>query len=73
MKTIADLPLEKRFVVTAIKESALRPKLLEMGIYAGKTVEVLFKAPFGDPIAVNIDGYVLSMRLDEARLIKVAD
>lgn len=73
MKTIADLPLEKRFVVTAIKESALRPKLLEMGIYAGKTVEVLFKAPFGDPIAVNIDGYVLSMRLDEARLIEVAD
>lgn len=44
-----------------------------MGIYAGKTVEVLFKAPFGDPIAVNIDGYVLSMRLDEARLIEVAD
>ncbi|MBP5983119.1 MAG: ferrous iron transport protein A [Fluviicola sp.] len=73
MKTIADLPLEKRSVVTAIKESALRPKLLEMGIYAGKTVEVLFKAPFGDPIAVNIDGYVLSMRLDEARLIEVAD
>jgi Fe2+ transport system protein FeoA len=73
MKTIADLPLEKRFVVTAIKESPLRPKLLEMGIYAGKTVEVLFKAPFGDPIAVNIDGYVLSMRLDEARLIEVAD
>lgn len=73
MKTIADLPLEKRSVVTAVKESALRPKLLEMGIYVGKTVEVLFKAPLGDPIAVNIDGYVLSMRLDEARLIEVAD
>jgi ferrous iron transport protein A len=73
MGTLADLPLEKRTIVTAIKESAIRPKLLEMGIYAGKSVEVLFKAPFGDPIAVNVDGYVLSMRLNEAQLIEVAD
>lgn len=73
MRTLADLPLEKRTIVTAIKESAIRPKLLEMGIYTGKSVEVLFKAPFGDPIAVNVDGYVLSMRLNEAQLIEVAD
>ena len=56
-----------------IKESALKPKLLEMGIYSGKHVEVLFRAPFGGPIAVNIEGYVLSMRLDEANLIEVSE
>jgi Fe2+ transport system protein FeoA len=44
-----------------------------MGLYSGKPVEVLFKAPFGDPIAVDVDGYVLSMRLDEAAYVEVAD
>jgi ferrous iron transport protein A len=73
MKTLAQLPIQRKSVVTLIKDSALKPKLLEMGIYVGKQVEVLFKAPFGDPIAVDIDGYVLSMRLDEARLIEVAE
>lgn len=73
MRTLADLPLRKKTVVLQIKESALKPKLLEMGLYTGKTVEVLFKAPFGDPIAVDVDGYVLSMRLDEANQIEIAD
>lgn len=73
MRTLADLPLRKKTVVLQIKESTLKPKLLEMGLYTGKTVEVLFKAPFGDPIAVDVDGYVLSMRLDEANQIEIAD
>lgn len=73
MRTLADLPLRKKTVVLQIKESALKPKLLEMGLYTGKTVEVLFRAPFGDPIAVDVDGYVLSMRLDEANQIEIAD
>lgn len=73
MKTLAQIPLEHAATVVAIKESALKPKLLEMGIYSGKHVEVLFRAPFGGPLAVNIDGYVLSMRVDEAELIEVAD
>jgi Fe2+ transport system protein FeoA len=42
-----------------------------MGLYQGQEVEVLFKAPFGDPIAVNINGYVLSLRLNEACLVEV--
>lgn len=73
MKTLAQLPIRQKSTVANITDSALKPKLLEMGLYAGKSVEILFKAPFGDPIAVDIDGYVLSMRLDEARLIQLND
>ncbi|MFY7990741.1 MAG: FeoA family protein [Fluviicola sp.] len=73
MKTLAQLPLHKRSLVVNIKEGALHTKLLEMGLYSGKPVEVLFKAPLGDPIAVDVDGYVLSMRLDEAAYVEVAD
>lgn len=43
-----------------------------MGFYEGKEVEMLYKAPLGDPIAVRVGDYVLSMRKNEAMLIEVA-
>ena len=52
-------------------DSSLKPKLMEMGLVVGKKWKVLFKAPFGDPIAIDLGGYVLSLRLDEAKLINV--
>ena len=58
-------------VVCAILESSLKVKLMEMGLVEGKKLEILYRAPFGDPIAVDIDGYVLSLRKDEAQLIEV--
>ncbi len=58
-------------VVRAILESSLKVKLMEMGLVEGKKLEILYRAPFGDPIAVDIDGYVLSLRRDEAQLIEV--
>lgn len=73
MKTLAQLPVQHTSTVAGIRECELRPKLLEMGLYSGKPVKVLFKAPFGDPIAVDVDGYVLSMRLDEAALVEIED
>ena len=59
--------------VSFIKDSELKPKLMEMGLIIGKELRVLFKAPFGDPIAIDVHGYVLSLRLDEAGLIEVED
>lgn len=57
--------------VSSVEPSALKVKLSEMGIITGRMLEVLYRAPFGDPIAVDVDGYVLSLRLDEADLIHV--
>jgi Fe2+ transport system protein FeoA len=37
----------------------------------GQSIKALFKAPFGDPIAFECNGNVLSMRKDEARFIEV--
>ncbi|WP_343747345.1 FeoA family protein [Fluviicola sp.] len=71
MKTLAQVPLHQKATISGIAESELKPKLLEMGLYAGKEVEILFRAPFGDPIAVDVSGYTLSMRLSEAALIQV--
>jgi ferrous iron transport protein A len=57
--------------VQKVENSDLKPKLMEMGIVKGQPIFVLFKAPFGDPIAIDVNGYILSLRLDEARLIAV--
>jgi len=70
------LPLSKiangeRAIVQEILASELKIKLMEMGLVSGKELRVLFRAPLGDPIAVDIDGYVLSLRTDEAALVLV--
>lgn len=58
-------------MVREISVSALKVKLMEMGIMEGKELRVLYRAPFGDPMAIDLGGYVLSLRNDEAELIQV--
>jgi Fe2+ transport system protein FeoA len=70
-QTLANTALGSKVKVNKLIASDISSKLLEMGLYQGQEVEVLFKAPFGDPIAVNINGYVLSLRLNEASLVEV--
>ena len=57
--------------VSNILPSEISSKLLEMGFYAGKEIEIIYKAPFGDPIAIQVGDYVLSMRKNEAQYIEV--
>lgn len=61
----------ERVIVHEVLVSELKIKLMEMGLVPGKALTVLFRAPLGDPIAVDIDGYVLSLRNDEAALVLV--
>lgn len=70
-RTLANIALGNKVKVNKLIVSDISSKLLEMGLYQGQEVEVLFKAPFGDPIAVNINGYILSLRLNEASLVEV--
>jgi len=59
--------------ISSIDESSITTKLVELGFMNGERVEVLFKAPFGDPIAVEINGSVLSLRKEEAALIHLKE
>jgi ferrous iron transport protein A len=69
--SLKKIPNGTRVVVREIIASALKVKLMEMGIMEGKEVKVLYRAPFGDPMAVDLGGYILSLRNDEAELIQV--
>ena len=46
-------------------------KMLEMGCIPGEKIEVMRIAPLGDPIAILVAGYLLSVRKDEAALMVV--
>lgn len=70
-KQLSELRTGQSGVVEGILSNEITAKLVEMGLYKGKRVRLLFRAPFGDPIAVDVDGYTLSLRKDEAAFISV--
>ena len=46
-------------------------KFMEMGCTPGEEVLMDSKAPLGDPIAIIVSGYKLSLRISEASLINI--
>lgn len=69
--SLADINPGKKVIVSGIEASHITTKLLELGFIAGTVIEVVFAAPFRDPIAIELNGSVISLRLDEASLIQV--
>lgn len=59
-------------VVAVTGETDLRRRLLEMGFCNGASVEVIRRAPMGDPIEFRIRGYCLSLRDEQARFVQIA-
>jgi ferrous iron transport protein A len=60
-------------IIAGFTDEQLAAKLLEMGFLPGTVVRFNFTAPFGDPVCVNISGYDLSLRLEEAATISILD
>ena len=48
-----------------------RPRLMEMGLLVGTSVELVRFAPLGDPVEIKIRGYHLTLRRHEADQILV--
>ena len=73
-QTLGDLrPGERATVKNVVaRNSRLTERLLAMGLVAGTVIEVICKAPFGDPIQIKARGYDLSLRQNEADQIQVA-
>jgi Fe2+ transport system protein FeoA len=49
----------------------LKRRLLEMGFCNGAAVEVVRRAPLGDPIEFKVRGYYLSLRSEQAKYVQV--
>ena len=52
-------------------EGALRQHFLDMGIVPGAELTVVKFAPMGDPMEIEIHGYELTLRLDDAQKIQI--
>ncbi len=70
--TLNDLkPGQEGTVVSIEKNGAIKKRIMDMGITPGVKIKVIKEAPLGDPIEVNIRGYELSLRKNEAKQIQI--
>jgi len=73
-KTLKDLKVGQTGKVIAVGgEGAMRRRLLDMGITPNTLITVRKVAPMGDPIELVLRGYVLSIRLDDAKKITISE
>jgi ferrous iron transport protein A len=56
-------------IVKEFTDLEMSVKLMEMGCLPGSEVTISNIAPLGDPIAINVAGYQLSLRKQEASTI----
>ena len=71
-KLLSELePGEKGMIVRVGGTGSIHQRLLDMGVVAGTSVEVVRAAPLGDPIEIKLKGYNLTLRKKEAANIEV--
>ena len=69
---LKELGIGESAVITEVGgEGALRQHFLDMGVIPGAEVTVVKYAPMGDPVELRIQGYELTLRLDDAAKIGV--
>ena len=68
---LSELKPGQEGVILEFKNNEIFLKLMEMGCVPGEIILLEKIAPLGDPISVNIAGYHLSLRLNEAEHIFV--
>ena len=68
---LSELPTGKRAVIEKHEDTDLQLTLMEMGCIPGEPVWIEMIAPMGDPMAIQIAGYYLSIRKTDADKIWV--
>ncbi|MBI3520753.1 MAG: ferrous iron transport protein A [Bacteroidetes bacterium] len=71
MPTLDTLKIGQSATILEFTDNFLSLKLIEMGCLPGEKVKLCGIAPFGDPIAIEVSGYVLSLRKQEASTVVV--
>ncbi len=72
MSSPADLkPGERGRILDVSGEDAITVRLMEMGLTDGEEIELIGRAPLGDPIEFAVRGYRLSLRSEEAQRISI--
>lgn len=73
-KSLQDTPLLKKVKIKKVHAPvAMKHRLMEMGVIPGEMIHIKRVAPLGDPLEVELKGYGLSLRKNEAQTIEVTD
>ena len=71
-KTLDTIKPGNRCVVTGFtEENPVTQRLMQLGVLEGSDIDVLRRAPGGDPLEIRVMGYALSLRRQEAQTIVV--
>ena len=72
--TIDDLTIGQSGVISQVGgEGPLRLRFLDMGLIPGTKVTLQKIAPMGDPIQIQVRGYELTIRREDARKIALKE
>ena len=72
--TLKDLKIGKTARICAVGgDGSLRRHFLDMGVIPGAEVTVIKYAPMGDPIQIQVRGYELTIRREDARKIALKE
>lgn len=72
MKGLNEIEIKQKVkVVQIVPGSKVRRRIMDMGITNGVEITLEGKAPMGDPIEIQVRGYKLSLRKNEAKDILV--
>ncbi|MCI7095710.1 MAG: ferrous iron transport protein A [Clostridiales bacterium] len=72
--TIDDLKIGQSGVIDRVGgEGALRLRFLDMGLIPGTNVTLEKVAPMGDPIQIQVRGYELTIRREDAQKITLKE
>lgn len=69
MINLSEASFSTIYKIAEIHESDLKHRLYEMGIYPNQFIELVRKAPLGDPLIAKVNAQMIMLRLSEARLI----
>ena len=74
MKTLKDARIGDTVQVIKLHgEGAVRRRIMDMGITKGVEIYVRKVAPLGDPIQIQVRGYELTIRREDAKKITIAE
>ena len=72
MKTLKDVKVGETVTIKKLNSAgAVKRRIMDMGITKGTSITVRKVAPLGDPIELNVRGYELSVRKEDAEMIDV--
>ena len=73
LRTLDRLPIGESAVVQRIDcGRRVGGRLMEMGLLPGTRIEMVRRAPFGDPLEIRLRGYLLSLRSADAAEVSLA-